>query len=310
MTADKLAAYQTLHCCLLTVSKLIAPITPFYADMLYRDLSQDDTMSVHLTDFPEADNSLVDADLEARMQLAQDLTSMVLALRRKSDIKVRQPLQAVMVPVLDDEQRRRVTAIADLVKSEVNVKEVRLVDGDSGVLVKRVKPDFKKLGPKFGKLMKGVAAALTSMPQPDIIAMERDGAATIVVDGQPQRVELADVEIISEDIPGWLVTSDGSLTVALDITVTPELQREGMARELVNRVQNIRKAADFEITDKINLTIAPDPHTDEAIAAHGDMIASQVLAAAITVAPLQPGQPGVTVLDMDGWSLAVKVVKA
>ena len=310
MTADKLAAYQTLHCCLLTVSKLIAPITPFYADMLYRDLSQDDTLSVHLTDFPEADNSLVDADLEARMQLAQDLTSMVLALRRKSDIKVRQPLQAVMVPVLDDEQRRRVTAIADLVKSEVNVKEVRLVDGDSGVLVKRVKPDFKKLGPKFGKLMKGVAAALTSMPQPDIIAMERDGAATIVVDGQPQRVELADVEIISEDIPGWLVTSDGSLTVALDITVTPELQREGMARELVNRVQNIRKAADFEITDKINLTIAPDPHTDEAIAAHGDMIASQVLAAAITVAPLQPGQPGVTVLDMDGWSLAVKVVKA
>ena len=232
---------------------------------------------------------------------------MVLSLRRKQNLKVRQPLQASMIPVLDDKQRASVEAVADLIKNEVNVKEIKLVGNDAGVLVKRVKPDFKKLGPKFGKVMKALAARITAMSQGEIAQFEKDGNFTIDLDGQQAVVELADVEIISEDIPGWLVANEGNLTVALDITVTDELRLEGIARELVNRIQNVRKSKDFDITDKITVTIAPDERTDQAVKAYGDYIAHQVLATSITVAPVDSSTA--VELDMDGWMLPVNVEK-
>ena len=306
MTQDKLAAYQTLHQCLTTVSLLMAPVAPFYSDRLYRDLTHSET-SVHLARFPKCDESVIDKQLEQRMQAAQDVTSMVLSLRRKQNLKVRQPLQAIMIPVLDDKQRTSVEAVADLIKNEVNVKEIKLVGNDAGILVKRVKPDFKKLGPKYGKIMKALAARITGMSQPEIAQFEKEGTFTVDIDGQQAVVELPDVEIISEDIPGWLVANEGNLTVALDITVTEQLRLEGIARELVNRIQNVRKSKDFDITDKINVTIAPDERTDDAVKAYGDYIAHQVLANSITVAPVDPATA--VELDMDGWMLPVNVEK-
>ncbi len=306
MTQDKLAAYQTLHQCLTTVALLMAPVAPFYSDRLYRDLTHSEN-SVHLADFPKCDQNVIDKQLEQRMQAAQDITSMVLSLRRKQNLKVRQPLQAIMVPVLDDSQRESIEAVADLIRNEVNVKEIKLVGNDAGILVKRVKPDFKKLGPKYGKIMKALAAKITGLSQPEIAQFEKDGKIDIDIDGQLATVELGDVEIISEDIPGWLVANEGNLTVALDITVTEELRLEGIARELVNRIQNVRKSKDFDITDKINITIAPDERTDAAIKAYGDYIAHQVLANSITVAPVDAANA--VELDMDGWMLPVTVEK-
>ena len=260
MSADKLSAYQTLYTCLETVAKLMAPIAPFYADRLYMDLisvtGRDNVVSVHLANFPVADESLINTELEARMQMAQDVTSMVLALRRKVNIKVRQPLQCIMIPVVDEDQKRHIEAVKDLIMSEVNVKEVRFVEGASGVLVKKVKCDFKKLGPKFGKQMKAVAAAVSEMSQEAIAELEKNGKYTFQLDGGEAVVEATDVEIFSEDIPGWLVANEGKLTVALEVTVTEELKREGIARELVNRIQNIRKSSGFEITDKINIVLS------------------------------------------------------
>jgi isoleucyl-tRNA synthetase len=209
--------------------------------------------------------------------------------------------------VLDDRQRADVEAVADLIRNEVNVKEIKLVGNDAGILVKRVKPDFKKLGPKYGKVMKALAARITGMSQQEIAQFEKDGQFAIDLDGQQAVVELADVEIISEDIPGWLVANEGNLTVALDITVTDELRLEGIARELVNRIQNVRKSKDFDITDKINVTIAPDERTDEAVKAYGDYIAHQVLATSINIAPVD-GATAVE-LDMDGWTLPINVEK-
>ena len=307
MTTDKLAAYQTLYTCLKTVALLMAPVSPFYSDKLYRDLTGS-ADSVHLALYPEADESLISTELEERMRLAQAITSMVLALRRKQNIKVRQPLTSIMVPVADERQRETIMAVSDLIKNEVNVKELKLVGNDEGVLVKRVKPDFKKLGPKFGKIMKGVAQALTTMSQPDIIEFEKNGEVTLDIAGQQAVVQLADVEVISEDIPGWLVANDGNVTVALDITITDELRREGMARELVNRIQNVRKGKDFDITDRIVVTIAPDERTDDAVKQYGDYIARQVLADDITVEPVSGDD--MVMLDMDGWDLAVKVEKS
>jgi len=306
MTQDKLAAYQTLYLCLTTVALLMAPVAPFYSDQLYRDLTHS-TTSVHLARFPQCDKAAIDKALEQRMQVAQDITSMVLSLRRKQNLKVRQPLQAIMVPVLDEQQRANVQAVADLICNEVNVKEIKLVGNDAGILVKRVKPDFKKLGPKYGKIMKALAARLTSLSQPDIAQLERDGKFDIDLDGQVATVELADVEIISEDIPGWLVANDGNLTVALDITLTDELKQEGIARELVNRIQNVRKSKDFDITDKITVVIAHDERTDDAVKAYGDYIARQVLATSITVGDVDAASA--VELDMDGWTLPVNVNK-
>ncbi len=305
MTEDKLAAYQTLYQCLKTVAMLMAPVSPFYADKLYRDLTGSDA-SVHLTLFPEADTAVIDADLEARMRMAQSITSMVLALRRKVNIKVRQPLSVVMIPVNDDNQRRMLQAVKDLVLSEVNIKDMKIVDSDAGILVKRVKPDFKKLGPKFGKQMKAVAQALTAFDTATVTAMERTGYAEVALaDGKKAKIELADVEIISEDIPGWQVANDGNLTVAIDVVVTDELRREGIAREIVNRIQNIRKSRDYAITDRISLSFGSNPATDEAIREYKDYISMQVLATSIKVVP--DVIDGAEVLTIDDINLPVAI---
>ena len=310
MSADKLSAYQTLYVCLETVARLMAPIAPFYADRLYMDLTsvtgRDNVVSVHLANFPVADESLIDKELEARMQMAQDVTSMVLALRRKVNIKVRQPLQCIMVPVVDEEQRRHIEAVKDLIMSEVNVKELRFVEGDSGVLVKCVKCDFKKLGPKFGKQMKAVAAAVSGMTQEEIARLEREGSYTFILDGAEAVVEAADVDIFSEDIPGWLVANEGRLTVALEVTVTDELRREGIARELVNRIQNIRKSSGFEITDKIDIVLSKNPNTDDAVTEYNTYICNQVLANSLTLAD---EVADATELSFDDYSLMIKVTK-
>ncbi|HIZ92656.1 MAG TPA: isoleucine--tRNA ligase [Candidatus Bacteroides merdavium] len=310
MTEDKLSAYQTLYTCLETVAKLMAPIAPFYADMLYSDLiavtGRDQVVSVHLAQFPVCDETLVNTELEARMQVAQDITSMVLALRRKVNIKVRQPLQCIMIPVVDEEQRAHIEAVKTLIMNEVNVKEIKFVDGAAGVLVKKVKCDFKKLGPKFGKQMKAVAAAVAEMSQEAIAELEKNGCYTFNLDGVEAVVEAADVEIFSEDIPGWLVANEGRLTVALEVTVTEELRREGVARELVNRIQNIRKSSGFEITDKINITLSKNTQTDDAVNEYKDYICNQVLATSLTLADeVQDG----TELNFDDFSLFVKVEK-
>ena len=310
MTQDKLSAFQTLYTCLETVAKLMAPIAPFYADMLYSDLiaatGRDNVVSVHLAKFPEYKEEMIDKGLEVRMQMAQDVTSMVLALRRKVNIKVRQPLQCIMIPVVDEEQRAHIEAVKALIMNEVNVKEIQFVDGAAGVLVKKVKCDFKKLGPKFGKQMKAVAAAVAEMSQEAIAELEKKGSYTFNLDGAEAVIETADVEIFSEDIPGWLVANEGKLTVALEVTVTEELRREGIARELVNRIQNIRKSSGFEITDKIKITVSKNPQTDDAVNEYNDYIRNQVLGTSLTLADnVENG----TELNFDDFSLYVSVVK-
>jgi isoleucyl-tRNA synthetase len=309
-TQDKLSAYQTLYTCLEKVALLMAPIAPFYADMLYNDLvsvtGRDNVVSIHLAKFPEVNEAIIDKELEARMEMAQDVTSMVLALRRKVNIKVRQPLHCIMVPVMDEAQKAHIEAVKSLIMSEVNVKEIKFVDGAAGVLVKRVKCDFKKLGPKFGKQMKSVAAAVSEMSQEAIIELEKSGRYALQIDGNEAVIEVSDVEIISEDIPGWLVANEGNLTVALDVTVTEELRREGIARELVNRIQNIRKSSGFEITDKIQVTLSKNANTDEAVQQYNEYICNQVLATSLQLADtVEDG----TELNFDDFNLYVKVVK-
>ena len=306
MTADKQAAYLTLHTCLETVSRLMAPVAPFYADRLYRDLNLGNGCeSVHLADYPVYDASAVDKALEERMSIAQTITSMVLALRRKVNIKVRQPLATLMIPVDDQARREAIEAVRDLILSEVNVKEIKFVGTGDGVLVKRVKPDFKKLGPKHGKAMKTVAAALQQLSQSEIVAFERDGVIDLSVDGESRRVDVCDVEIISEDIPGWLVANEGNVTIALDVTLTDSLRREGIARDIVNRVQNIRKDRGFNITDKISLEFEANPMTDEAIKEYGEYIGRQVLADSVVTLP-SLGDEAET-LEIDDIKLRVRV---
>lgn len=302
-----LAANQTLYHSLKTVALLMAPIAPFYADMLYRDLTGSET-SVHLAAYPKADEAAIDSKLEKRMAIAQQITSMVLSLRRKKNLKVKQPLTAIMIPVLDEAQKQDIEAVADLIMSEVNVKGINYVGGDAGILVKRIKPDFKKLGPKFGKNMKAAAQALTSLEQSQIAQFEKDGKIALTLNGEEAVVELADVEVISEDIPGWLVANDGNITVALDITITDDLRKEGIARELVNRIQNVRKSKDFNITDRIVVKITPDEHVNDAVAQFKDYIAKQVLAVAIELAPVEGAD--VIALDMDDYELKITVDKA
>ncbi len=307
LTEDKLSAYQTLYTCLKTIAQLMAPVSPFYADRLYRDLMGDDTKSVHLSMWPAVDEKAIDKALEERMDVAQRVTSMVLSLRRKSNLKVRQPLSAMMIPALDERQRNDLESMRELILNEVNVKEMRIVGNDEGVLVKRIKPDFKKLGPKLGKQMKAAAAALQAMDQKDIARLEREGSIDITLaDGVIAKIEAVDVEILSEDIPGWLVANDGNLTVALDVTVTPELRLEGIARDIVNRVQNIRKSRDYEITDRINLVFEPNAETDDAVRKFGDYIARQVLAESISVESLNSDE-GVETIDLDGVEAKVMI---
>lgn len=287
MDKDKLSAYQTLYTCLETIAKLLAPFSPFYSDQLFRDLEdvtkRDNAESVHLTNFPVADDSLIDKDLEARMEMAQKITSMVLALRRKVNIKVRQPLQSVMIPAIDEIQKRHIEAIKDLVINEVNVKELKFVEG-SDILVKKVKCNFRTMGKKFGKLMKGIAAQMSNLSQEEISSLEKEGKININVDDQAVVVEASDVEIISEDIPGWLVANEGNLTVALEIELNDDLKNEGMARELINRIQNLRKDCGLEITDRIKVTVTPNAQIENAVNAFAEYIKGQVLADSITLA--------------------------
>ncbi len=308
---DKLAAYQTLYTCLLTVSKLMAPVAPFFSDRLFRDLTAgaETVESVHLADFPVCDDSAVDAALEQRMDIAQRLTSLVLSLRKKANIKVRQPLAKILVPASDSVTAEVVDAIAGIVKAEVNVKDLKLVASDNEVFVKRVDPDFKRLGPKMGKLMKQAAAAIKALDASSISDLEKNGVISIDLDGTSVDIELADVKVISEDIPGWLVANEGDLTVALDIDVTPELMREGLAREIINRVQNIRKSRGYDITDHINLLFVPSPEIEDVLAGFGGYIGAQVLADSITTG--EPSDPNsVEILDLDEIKFGVVVTPA
>ena len=307
-TEDKLAAYQTLYVCLETVAKLMAPIAPFYADKLYMDLvrttGRDTVASVHLAQFPVCDDALVDKELEVRMEMAQKVSSMGLALRKKVNIIVKQPLQKLMIPV-DAEMKARLEAVKPLIMNEVNVKEIDFVEGASDILVKKVKCNFKILGKKFGALMKQVAAAVTAMSQEQIAELESAGRLTLDLDGTPAEIEAGEVEIYSEDIPGWVVANEGVLTVALDVTVTEELRREGIARELVSKIQNIRKSSGFEISDRIAVTISSNENTDAAIEEHKAYICNQVLADSLTIGEVAEG----TALEFDGFELQAVVEK-
>lgn len=282
---DKIAAYQTLYTCLETISRLMAPIAPFFADQLFTDLNsitqKDLTESVHIADFPKFNEEHIDKDLEEKMDIAQRVSSMILALRRKVSIKVRQPLSKLMIPILDKSLQGKFEAVRNLVLAEVNVKDVEYITDTTGVLVKKIKPNFKTLGPKHGKLMKQISQAVAKMTQEDIVTLERNEKYELNVDTEKINLTLEDVEITSEDIPGWLVANDGKLTVALDINVTDELREEGIAREFINRIQNIRKESNFDVTDKIKIKIQKHELINKAIEKHTDYIGTQTLAISI-----------------------------
>ena len=306
MDNDKLAAFQTLYTCLETVAKLLAPFSPFYADRLYLDLAKATGRatadSVHLEKFPTGDG-YHNAELEAQMEMSQKISSMVLALRRKVNIKVKQPLQRIMIPAVDEQQRKHIEAVADTILNEVNVKELDFAE-EEGLLVKKVKCNFRTMGKKYGKLMKGVAAAMGSLEQHQIAQLENEGKLQIVVEGQNIDIDAADVEIISEDIPGWLVANEGNLTVALEVQLTDSLRKEGLARELINRIQNIRKDSGLEITDRIDVAIEPNKAIQEACGEFGDFVMTQVLADSISFEP----NDGVEV-SFDEMNLRIKVEK-
>ncbi|MBQ7571267.1 MAG: isoleucine--tRNA ligase [Bacteroidaceae bacterium] len=307
MSIDKLSAYQTLYTCLETVAKLMAPIAPYYADRLYRDLTEAtgrDTESVHLSEFPAVDESKIDKEQELRMELAQQITSMVLSLRKKEQIIVRQPLQKIAIPAVDNEQQQRIEAMKQLILDEVNVKEMEFVEG-SGILVKKVKCNFRTMGKKFGKLMKDVNLAVTGMSQEQIAQLEREGQLPMTLaSGEAVTIEAEDVEIFSEDIPGWTVANEGALTVALDITITDELRNEGVARELVKRIQNLRKESGFEITDRIDIQLEHHPETDRAVDMFRDYISAQVLANSIT---LVDKVDDATELDFEDYKVNINI---
>ena len=307
MSIDKLSAYQTLYACLETVAKLMAPIAPYYADRLYRDLTEAtgrSNESVHLSLFPVADDSKIDKEQESRMELAQQITSMVLSLRKKEQIIVRQPLQKIAIPAIDTDQQQRIEAMKQLILDEVNVKELEFVEG-SGILVKKVKCNFRTMGKKYGKLMKDVNLAVTSMSQAQIAELEKNGTLSLgLPNGENVVVELEDVEIFSEDIPGWTVANEGSLTVALDITVTDELRNEGVARELVKRIQNLRKESGFEITDRIDIQLEHNEYTDTAVEQFRDYISAQVLANSLTLTDTVDNP---TTLDFESFKVNINI---
>ena len=309
---DKISAYQTLYTCLETVVKLSAPIAPFITDQIFNDLNavsgKHTDESVHLAAFPVCNDSRIDKKLEERMDIAQRVSSMILALRRKVSIKVRQPLNKIMLPVLNDDFIPQFEAVKDLVLTEVNVKEVEYLTDTTGVLVKKIKPNFKVLGPKFGAKMKLVAGVVTQFTQEDIAEIEKVGEKAITLDGEAQTLVLGDVEITSEDIPGWLVASEGSLTVALDVTITEELEKEGIAREFVNRIQNLRKDSGFEVTDKIVISIAKGT-TDAAVEAYGDYIAAQTLGVEVKLCEASELSNAVTLDIIEGVDTLLSIEK-
>ena len=284
---DKISAYQTLYHCLVTTAKLMAPIAPFFSDRLYTDLDaatgKEGFESLHLADFPSYDMSMVNKTLEEKMQTAQKVSSLVLSIRQKEKIKVRQPLKKVMIPVLNAHQKATIDSVSDLIKSEVNVKEVELMDDASGILVKQIKPNFKVLGPKYGKEMKQIAAAVSQLQQEDIAKIEQEGEISLELDTKTIILQFSDVDITSQDIEGWLVANSGPLTVALDVTIDDELKKEGIARELVNRIQNLRKESGLEVTDQIELKIQKDGFVEEAIASNEHYLKSETLTAELVL---------------------------
>ena len=310
MSTDKLSAYQTLYTCLMTVSKLMAPIAPYYADRLYTDLNQatgkEKADSVHLASFPVCDETMIDSALEYRMEMAQRITSMVLSLRKEEQIIVRRPLQRISLPISDPEQQRSIDAVRQLILDEVNVKELEFVEGQ-GISVKKVKCNFRTMGKKFGALMKSVAATVAEMSQQQIAELEKTGVCPVTLpSGETVQIEVADVDIISEDMPGWTVANDGNLTVALDIQITDELRTEGVARELVKRIQNIRKESGFEITDRIAVTLEHNEQTDKAVDQFKDYICGQVLANSLTVVDKLDNA---VELDLDDYKVNILIVK-
>ena len=308
MSQDKLSAYQTLYTCLVTVAQLMAPIAPFYADRLYTDLTaglEDAADSVHLATFPKADEQVVDKDLERRMELAQKVSSMVLSLRKKEHVIVRQPLQCISVPVTDTQLREDLEAVKQLVLDEVNVKEIRYADAN--MLEKKVKCNFRVMGKKFGKLMKAVNAAVVALGQDDINRLDAEGSISLEVEGQNVTVERTDVEIISEDMPGWTVANEGSLTVALDLEITPALRQEGLAREVVKRIQAFRKDSGFDITDRILVEVERTPLLADAVNEFADYIAKQVLAD--RVENTDAIAEGATEFDFDGTIVRMDIRK-
>ena len=278
---DKISAYQTLYTCMETIAKLGAPIAPFFMDRLYLDLNavtQKETFeSVHLADFPVYNESFVDKSLERKMESAQTISSLVLSLRAKEKIKVRQPLQKIMIPVDNTQQKEEILAVADLIKHEVNIKEVELLEDASDILVKQIKPNFKALGPRFGKDMKLIASKIGQLDSHDIKKIEQKGVLDVEINGKNITLGLDDVEITSQDIEGWLVANEGALTVALDVTINDTLRKEGIARELVNRIQNLRKDSGFEVIDRIDVILQKDDHVIQAIQTNIEYIKSETL---------------------------------
>jgi len=284
---DKVAAYQTLYYCLASVAQLAAPIAPFFMDKLYIDLSasNDDgaQSSVHLSDFPEINKDVIDKELESRMQIAQDVSSMVLSLRKKEGIKVRQPLSKIMIPVINESFRKQLEAVEGLILSELNIKQLEYIDGSSDIFVKTIKPNFKVLGPKYGKHMKEIAQKLIALKKEDIETLETENTYELTIGGERVVIDLEDVEISSGDVPGWLVCNLGAITVALDVNITAELREEGIARDLVNKIQNLRKEKKFEVTDKIVLQIGSDEKLNSAIQNNLNYICAETLAVSLEI---------------------------
>ena len=310
MTPDKVSAYQTLYTCLETLSRLMAPIAPFFSERMFLDLNavthRYDVESVHHLGFPEYHAEMVDKALEERMQLAQKVCSMVLGLRKKSNLRVRQPLQKIVIPVRDEAMRAQIEKVQHLICSELNVKEIEFLAADNDLLVKKIKPNFKTLGPRYGKVMKSLGAAIMAFDQQQINALEADGKCVVSVDGVDCDVLISDVEIATQDIPGWVVANDGSLTVALDIQLTPELIEEGIARELVNRIQNIRKEQ-FDVTDRIVVTLQGG-EWDAAVKRHMDYICAETLCTSLTLVPEVSG--GIPIELLDGQNTVISITKA
>ena len=278
---DKISAYQTLYTCLEVLSQLIAPIAPFFAEQLYRDLNsvtkKNKAESVHLSDFPVADKKYINSNLEKQMQLAQQISSMVLSLRKRNNIKVRQPLSRIIIPIISPQTQQQIEAVKELIMSEVNIKEIEFLSDDNNILVKKIKPNFKTLGPKYGKMMKAIAEAIANFSQNDITRIENEKEINLTVENQNITVCLSDVEIVTDDIPGWIVANEDAITVALDITIDEQLRYEGIARELVNRIQNIRKESDFDVVDKIDVRLSYHPEMENVLHSFKTYICSETL---------------------------------
>jgi isoleucyl-tRNA synthetase len=299
---DKVCAYQTLYECLETVLKLMAPISPFFSDALFMNLNEVtgryNVESVHHTNFPVSNPAAIDVSLEERMQLAQDISSLILSLRKTAKLKVRQPLQKVLIPVLNKEMKAQIERVEDLIKSEVNIKEIEYITENNGFIKKKIKPNYTVLGKKLGAKMKPVAAALAAFNQEDITKLEKDGSISLEIESEPLILQTNEVEITSEDIPGWMVANKDALTVALDVTVTPELVSEGNARELVNRIQKIRKDSGFELTDRILVKVTEHQELKQSIAQFNNYICAEILADNLELVPELPGGTEIEVNDI------------